>query len=147
MSHQAALECLASMSFRLIENGDRTLAEKIIHPGFTNYEAADDPEDAERQLRGPAGFLATGTWLRDSFADLQFEEEEVAVNRDMIIAVSTMTGRHTGSFQRIPATGRSFRQRQAHVFHVKDGKIISHRAVRDDLGLLFQLGWNPQGDR
>jgi hypothetical protein len=37
-----------------------TLARaKIIDPGFVNHEAEDDPEDADRQLTGPAGFLAT----------------------------------------------------------------------------------------
>jgi hypothetical protein len=30
-----------------------------------------------------------------------------------------------------------------HIFTVADGRITHHRAVRDDLGLLLQLGWRP----
>jgi hypothetical protein len=51
---------IAHQSFRLIENGDVELAEQIIATGFVNEEAEDDPDDVERQLHGPAGFLATG---------------------------------------------------------------------------------------
>jgi predicted ester cyclase len=81
--------------------------------------------------------------LRHSFSDLRFELQEVAVDGDTVIAASTMSGRHTGTFQRLAPTGRRFAQRQVHIFHSADGQITSHRAVRDDLGLLFQLGWQP----
>lgn len=139
-----ALKELARASFRLIETGDEETARRIIDPGFVNHEAADDPEDAERQLNGPAGFLATGTWLRDAFSDLRFELRETAVDGPTVIAASVMTGRHTGTFQGIPATGRTFGQQQVHIFTTADGRITGHRAVRDDLGLLLQLGWRPE---
>ena len=35
--------------------------------------------------------------------------------------------------------------KQVHIFTVADGLITHHRAVRDDLGLLLQLGWRPDG--
>jgi hypothetical protein len=35
--------------------------------------------------------------------------------------------------------------KQVHIFTVADDQITRHRAVRDDLGLLFQLGWQPGG--
>jgi predicted ester cyclase len=135
---------LARESFQLIETGDEELARRIIDPEFVNYEADDDPEDAGRQLEGPDGFLATSAWLRDAFSDLRFEQQETAVDGPTVIAASVMTGRHTGIFQGIPATGREFRQKQVHIMTTADGRITSHRAVRDDLGLLLQLGWHPR---
>jgi hypothetical protein len=30
-----------------------------------------------------------------------------------------------------------------HIFTIADGRITRDRAVPDDLGLLFQLGWKP----
>jgi steroid delta-isomerase-like uncharacterized protein len=137
------LKELARASFELIETGDAETARRIIHPDFINHEAADDPGDAERQVTGPAGFLATGTWLREAFSDLRFELHEMAVDGETVMAASVMTGQHDGTFQGIPPTGRTFTQQQVHIFTTTDGRIISHRAVRDDLGLLLQLGWKP----
>ncbi len=59
------------------------------------------------------------------------------------MAASVMTGRHTGPFQGIPATGRPFSQQQVHIFTTAGSLITGHRAARDDLGLLLQLGWRP----
>ena len=135
---QAAIE-----SFRLIESGDPALANQLIATDFVNVEARDDPAEPNRSLKGPAGFLATGSWLRTAFSDLHFEDLRAIAEGIEVVVFSTMTGRHTGSFQGIPPTSRSFRQRQIHVFQMRDGKIIEHRALRDDLGFLLHLGWRP----
>lgn len=141
------LKDLTIAAFRLIETGNEDEAGRLISPDFANHEAEDDPEDIERQQRGPGGYLATGAWLRDSFSDLAFEIQEIAADGDAVLAASIMTGRHTGTFQGIEPTGRSFAQKQVHIFHTVNEQIISHRAVRDDLGLLLQLGWKPNGHR
>ncbi len=70
-----------------------------------------------------AGFLATSQRLRDAFSDLRFE--------------LPLNG--------IAATGKRIKHKQVHIFRVADGQITHHRAVRDDLGLLLQLGWRPSG--
>ena len=134
---------IAHQSFRLIENGDVELAEQIIATGFVNEEAEDDPDDVARQLHGPAGFLATSRWLRNAFSDLRFELQETVAEGDTVMAAAVMTGRHTGPFNGIVPTGRRIAHRQVHIFTIADGQISRHRAVRDDLGLLLQLGWRP----
>ncbi len=136
---------IALESFRLIETGDEQLAQRIIAPDFVNQEADDDPDDPERQLPGPAGFLATSQWLRDAFADLHFELEESADHDGVVMAAATMTGAHVGLFNGIEPTGKRIRHQQVHIFRVADSRITHHRAVRDDLGLLLQLGWRPGG--
>jgi predicted ester cyclase len=136
-------KAIAHQSFRLIENGDVELAQQIIAMGFVNEEAKDDPGDVERQLHGPAGFLATSRWLRDAFSDLRFEIQETIAEGDTVMAAAVMTGRHTGPFNGIAPTGRPIAHKQVHIFTIGDGQISRHRAVRDDLGLLLQLGWRP----
>jgi ketosteroid isomerase-like protein len=134
---------VAVESFRLIETGDPALAQRIVAADFVNREAEDDPDQPERSLGGPAGFLATGDWLRAAFADLRFEEIEAIGENDRVAVKATMTGRHVGEFQGIPPA-EPFRQRQIHLFRLRDGKIVEHLAQRDDLGLLLQLGWRPR---
>lgn len=136
-------KAIARESFRLIETGDPELAKRIIAPDFVNQEAEDDPEDAERQLHEPAGFLATSRWLRDAFSDLRFELQETLAEGDTVMAAAIMTGKHTGIFNGIAPTDRPINHKQVHIFTVADGRITHHRAVRDDLGLLLQLGWRP----
>jgi predicted ester cyclase len=133
-------KAIALESFRLIETGDPELARQIVAPDFVNQEAEDDPEDVERQERGPAGFLATSRWLRDAFSNLRFELHETLAEGDTVMAAAIMTGQHTGSFNSIAPTGRLITHNQVHIFTIADGQITHHRAVRDDLGLLLQLG-------
>jgi steroid delta-isomerase-like uncharacterized protein len=140
-------KAVALESFRLIETGDAKLAQRIIASDYVNQEADDDPDDVERQLRGPAGFLATSQWLRDAFSDLRFELQETAAEDGVVMAAATMTGEHTGTFNGIEPTGKRINHMQVHIFTVADGRITHHRAVRDDLGLLLQLGWRPSGLR
>ncbi len=136
-------KAIAHQSFRLIENGDVELAEQIVAAGFVNDEAEDDPDVAERQKQGPAGFLATSRWLRDAFSDLRFELQETLAEGDTVMVAAVMTGRHTGMFNGIAPSGRPSAHKQVHIFTIADGQISRHRAVRDDLGLLLQLGWRP----
>lgn len=136
-------KAVALESFRLIETGDEELARRIIAPSYVNQEADDDPDDVERRLLGPAGFLATSRWLRDAFSDLRFEPQETVAEDRVVIAAATMTGEHTGVFNGIEPTGRRINHKQVHIFTVAGGQITHHRAVRDDLGLLLQLGWRP----
>lgn len=140
-------KAIARASFRLIETGDTQLAEQIVAPDFVNEEAEDDPEEVERQQRGPAGFLATSRWLREAFSKLSFELQETLAEADTVMAAAIMTGQHTGSFNGIAPTGRPITHKQVHIFTITDGQITRHRAVRDDLGLLLQLGWRPGGTR
>lgn len=141
------LKDLAIAAFSLIETRDEGEARRLISPDFINHEAEDDPEDVERQERGPAGYLATGVWLHNAFSDLAFKIQEIAVDGNVVLAASIMTGHHTGVFQGIEPTGHRFAQKQVHIFHTASQQIASHRAVRDDLGLLFQLGWKPNSSQ
>jgi predicted ester cyclase len=136
-------KAIAHQSFRLIETGDVELANRIVAANFVNDEAEDDPGDAERQLHGPAGFLATSDWLREAFADLHFDLEETLAEGDTVMTAAVMRGRHTGPFNGIEPSGNAIAHKQVHIFTIVDGQITRHRAVRDDLGLLLQLGWRP----
>jgi predicted ester cyclase len=134
---------VAIASFRLIETGDTVLIDNIIAADFVNLEADDDPNQIDRSVRGPAGFLATSRWLRAAFGELRFEDIEAIAEDDRVAVRATMTGCHIGEFQGIAPAGKRFRQPQIHIFRFRSGRVTEHIAQRDDLGLLLHLGWRP----
>lgn len=75
----------------------------------------------------------------------------VAVD-DCVIASFERTLRHTGVSEfpidggllmGVPPTGKTFIQKHYHWWTLKDGLIVAHRACRDDIGEMLQLGLLP----
>ena len=105
-----------------------------VHPDCVNHEA---PEGTDQ---GPDGMVRTMLWLKGAFSDRRYEIHQVVGEGDTVVVHCTFHGRHTGDFMGIAPTNRPFAFRQVHIVRFKDGKGIEHWAVRDDLGLLRQLG-------
>lgn len=112
-----------------------------MHPDFVNNEA--DPE----RRNGPRGAAATSEWLRSCFGDLRYEIHRIFVDGDMAAAYVTMYGTHEGGLPSgVPATHKPFAVKHVHEFRfADDGRVIEHSAVRDDLGMIMQLGLLPPG--
>jgi predicted ester cyclase len=141
---------LAHGLFRVLETGDAALAADVVHEDFRNREAAVAPPVCA--LPGPAGVLASSAWMRSAFSDLRFPVLGTARDDDHVWVRLHMRGRHTGPFvryrdgaldQAIPPTGRDIDFEQIHVLGLRDGKVVSHEAVRDDITMLGQLGVFP----
>ena len=126
---------------RLFNHGELALADELVSADFLNHEA---PPDAPR---GPAGLRYIVTMLRTAFPDLHYDTEELIAEGDKVVARTTMRGTHLGPYLGIPPTGRRFEQKQIHILRFVDGKAVEHRAVRDDLGMLQQLGVIPARDQ
>jgi predicted ester cyclase len=78
--------------------------------------------------------------LRTAFPDLHFEIEELVAEGDTVAGRLTMSGTHEGPLMGTPPTGRSVRQDHMHFVRFRDGKTVEHWGVRDDLGMMRQLG-------
>ncbi|MFJ5272897.1 ester cyclase [Streptomyces sp. NPDC088358] len=141
---------LAHGLFRILETGDPALAAEVVGEDFHNREAAVAP--AACSIPGPAGVLASSAWMRSAFSDLRFPVLGTAGNDEQVWVRLRMRGRHTGPFvrfrdgaldQAIPPTGREIDFEQIHVLDLRDGKVVGHEAVRDDVTMLGQLGVFP----
>ncbi len=141
---------LAHGLFRVLETGDPALAAEVVHEDFHNREAAVSPTACA--LPGPAGVLASGAWMRFAFSGLTFPVLGIARNDEQVWVRLRMQGRHTGPFvrfrdgaldQAIPPTGRDIDFEQIHVLELRDGQVVGHEAVRDDMTMLGQLGVFP----
>jgi len=125
--------------------------EAVVHPDAVNREAKDEPPTSRG--RGPAAFFATALWLREAYAELDWDIHEVVAEGDLVVLHATMSGRHVSTFcdygedgrvsEVFPPTGKRFATTQTHWFRMADGLVIEHWANRDDLGTALQLGWTP----
>jgi predicted ester cyclase len=66
---------------------------------------------------------------------------------DTIAGRLIMCGTHQGPLMGIPPTGRSERQNHMHFVRFRDGKVIELWRVRDELGMMQQLGVIPEPEQ
>ena len=121
-----------------LNSGDISRVHEFISPQF-NHESQMDP--VRSKLRGPEEFIDTVKNLRSAFANLHYEEQETIASGDKVISILNVTGKHLGNFFGIPPTGKDISYRAVHVHRIgNDGKIVEHKAIRDDLTFMVQLG-------
>jgi predicted ester cyclase len=130
---------LVRQAFEISNTGDTSRVHEIISPNYFNHESQVDP--IRSKLRGPEEFIDTVRALRSAFTDLHYEEQEIFATREKVAVVVEVTGNHTGNFFVIPPTGNQISYQAVHMFTIgKDSKIVEHKAIRDDLSLMVQLG-------
>ncbi|MEP0824208.1 MAG: ester cyclase [Nitrososphaera sp.] len=119
--------------------GDVTKIDELVDSQYFNHESQASPERGK--LRGADEVRDTITKLRNAFADLHYEEQETIASGDKVIMILRVTGKHVGNFFGIEPTGNSFSYMAAHIYRLTaDSKIVEHKAIRDDLRFMMQLG-------
>jgi predicted ester cyclase len=134
-------EAIKAVARRTLEEifpaGDVAGLAAVVHPDMVNQEA---PPGAPQGLEGMTSSMRM---LEAAFSDRRWEIHQVLGEGDTVVIYCTFSGRHTGEFMGLAPTNRPFAFRQVHIVRFQDGKAIEHSAVRDDLGLLRQLGAIP----
>ena len=121
----------------LLNGGNLEVAEDLVAPEFLNHEAPPGRD------RGPESMRGLATMLRTAFPDLHFTIEELVAEGDTVAGRLTMSGTHRGHLMGMPPTGRSVRQDHMHFVRFQNGKAIEHWGVRDEMGMMQQLGVIP----
>jgi predicted ester cyclase len=122
----------------MFNRGNLAIADELIAPDFLNHAAPPGSN------RGPESMRQLITMLNTAFPDMHYTIEELVAEGDTVACRITMSGTHQGRLMGIAPTGRSVRQQaQMHFVCFRDGKAVEHRVVRDDLGLMQQLGVIP----
>ena len=121
---------------------------RFIDEGFTEGRldvcdelVADDMVEHQRGLRsGPEGAKDTIRTLHAWFSDFELRIDDVAATDDMVWIRCTGSGRNTGSVFGRPPTGRQMSITVYDQLRWRDGKLVEHWGVPDQLSLLVQLG-------
>jgi hypothetical protein len=116
------------------------VAERLYHPEYFNHDA--DPERSTGIERKGDGGLASLLFRRRLLRG-----ERIIVEDDLAAAYVMMRGTHEGGLPPgIPAT--PFAVKHVHLIRcAEDGRLLEHRAVRDDLGPAMQAGLLPPPPR
>ena len=125
-------------SEELWSRGALGVADQVVSPDYVRHDPGDPfpargPEDVKRIVR----------MLRGMLPDLQIEVETLVAEGDMVVSRYTATATDTVGYMGMPPTGKRIRTAAMQMFRVADGKIVESWAVRDDLGVLRQLGHFP----
>jgi predicted ester cyclase len=131
---------LVKDAINALNTGDISKVSEFISPTYFNHESQMDP--VRSKMRGPQEFIDTVINIRNAFSDLHYELLESVVSNEKVVSIVSVMGKHTGSFFGfIPPSGNKISYRAVHVFTIgDDGKISEHKAIRDDLALMYQLG-------
>lgn len=78
-----------------------------------------------------------------AFADFAVEVLDQVAEGDKVMTYKVFSGTHTGEFQGIPASGRAVRFDVMDIVRLRDGQVVEHWGMVDQLALLRQLGVLP----
>ncbi len=123
----------------MLNQEDVSVVDELIAPDFLNHAPPPGRD------RGPESMRWLAPMLRTAFPDLRFTMEELVAEGDIVAGRLTMSGTHEGPLTGMPPpTGRAVRQDHMHFVRYRDGKAVEHWEVRDDLGLMQQIGAIPE---
>ena len=123
---------LVRQAFETINNVDLSDVNKLTGPYYVNLASQGFSYSYRSKIRSPDASIDAVQSLRGTFTGLHYEVQE--------IIAANASGKHTGTFFVIPPTGRSISYDAIHVYRIEDGKRAEHKAIRDDLSFMMQLG-------
>ena len=110
------------------------VVDELATEDFLNHPAI------HQQQRGRQNLKDVVRMFEGAFPDFRYEVEDMVDEGDKVAVRDVFTGTHEGNFMGIPATGNHVTMQTIHIFRFEDGRMAEHWAVRDDLGMMRQLG-------
>jgi steroid delta-isomerase-like uncharacterized protein len=140
VSVEANKTCVRRHFEELWNKGQLEKVGDFFSEDFMNF--GEQYQDGHEIIRG-----VVNVW-RHAFPDLRFTIDSMVAEDDVVMCEVSFEGTHRGEFPLIPPlqgptllpNGQAFCVKHIHRFRLKDGKIVEHFAVRDDLGMFQQLG-------
>ena len=129
----------------LFNQRNLAVADELFAPDFVNHVRLVQVSETTPPPfpPGPAHMKQLVTTLTTAFPDSHFTVEDVIAAGDKVVGRITWRGTHRGEFLGLPATGKAFKVSHIQIYRFAGGKMVEHWAVRDDLGMLRQLGLVP----
>lgn len=111
----------------LFNEGRIELVHELLHPDYVNHSPGWPELPLDRN-----GVAMVVQAMRGSFPDLRYTIEDMIEQPDAIAVRARVRGTHAGS-------GRSFDVSQITIERFRDGQIVAHHRVTDELALQRQI--------
>ena len=138
MSVEANKAIVRRLFEEVVNKRNLAVADELLTSESLNH---DDPHGVGRV--GPEALKGPVQMLTAAFPDFHMTIEDLVAEGDKVVVRITASGTHQGAFMGIAPTGKRFTQQQMHLVRVVEGKVTEHWDVRDDLGMMQQLGVIP----
>lgn len=118
---------------------------KLIEQGFSRGDlsvfdelmAPDCVEHQRGSMPGRDGAKATATTLHRWLSDFELKIVHVVADGDRVWSLNRARGLNTGSVMGNPPTGRPTEVDVFDMVRFKDGKVVEHWGIADQLGMLI----------
>lgn len=128
---------------------NENLVRRLLEEGFNRGNlsvvdelvAVDQKEHQRDHSDGREGVKEVIRSLREAFPDFAFTIEELIGVEDKVWVRLTARGTNLGSFMGRPPTGRKISVDAIDIVRFRDGMMIEHWGVPDELGVAIQLGF------
>jgi steroid delta-isomerase-like uncharacterized protein len=114
---------------------DQTVYREMMAPDFVAH-LAFGPQDRETFLQHSSAFT-------QAFSDITIQVREQAAEGDLVMTRMVWGGTHTGEFRGLPATGKQITISAFLTERIRDGKVVEHWSLFDQMSLMQQLGVIP----
>ena len=136
MGIQENKDLVSRFTNEVMNDGNLDALDDYLSPDFVNHVTGQTGIEAyravlewARRLQGEGGINVIDTLIAED---------------DRVAMFITVNGRLTNDVQilglTLPANGTPFSNKHVHTYRVRDGKLVEHWAIRDDLTMLNQLG-------
>lgn len=117
---------------------DSSTLGELFHDDYVSHTSPPGMEP------GPGQAFALRGFLESAFDDIHYELIRIVEDGDLVATHTRVSATHSGDALGFPATGKPFSVEQMHFLRfADDGKIVEHWAVRDDAGMMRQIGAIP----
>jgi predicted ester cyclase len=141
MSNAATLEAnkqLCRDYFKAFLAGDAGWWDKHIAASFVRHDPG-----LPFEVKGPSGVKQLHDALLPAFPDMKLPLEDFVAEGEKVLVRLRVQATHTGAFGDMKPTGKKIDIGVLDLFQIRDGKLIEHWALLDNLGMLKQLGAVP----
>jgi steroid delta-isomerase-like uncharacterized protein len=139
MSNEGVRAVLVRYYEEIWNQGRLEVCDELMAPDYMNHSAP-----LPGLPPGPEGLKQIVAAVRRAFPDVHYTIEDIVLGGDRAALRVTMRGTHGGDFFGVAPTGRKIEVQELQIEHLRDGQIVAHRHLIDDLSLQRQLGLHPQ---
>ena len=127
-------EAIVRRLLGVFNSGDLSVIDEIVDPDLITHNPHPGTANNRDGLKMQIGFL------RSSFPDASFKEEDIVVEGDKVFLRWSMTATDAGGYMGNAPTGKSITHQGQEFLRLENGRIVEHHGEESNLEFLDKLG-------